>query len=96
MKTGFFQKGHMMLMNVIERLLAMFLHIGLTVIVYYGVLNKKSVFLFAAIFLHMLIDLFPALYQRGAVPLWSVEVWAAACSAVVVFIALRLYRKMKT
>ena len=29
----------MMAMNVIERLLAMFLHVGLTVIVYYGVVN---------------------------------------------------------
>ena len=85
----------MMAMNVIERLFAMFLHIGLTVIVFYGVINAKKGCLPAAILLHMLMDTFPALYQRGAVPLWSVEVWAALCTAVIVFIAVKLYRIMK-
>ena len=82
-------------MNILERLLAMLLHIGLTVIVYYGVVNAKKSCLPAAILLHMLMDTFPALYQRGAVPLWSVEVWAAVCTAGILFIALKLYKKMK-
>ena len=85
----------MMAMNVIERLLAMLLHIGLTVIVYYGVINAKKAYLPMAVLLHMLMDTFPALYQRSAVPLWSVEVWAAVWTAVIVFIAGKLYRKMK-
>ena len=83
-----------MAMNVIERLFAMLLHIGLTVIVFYGVISEKKAFLLLAILLHMLMDTFPALYQRGAVPLWSVEVWAALWTAVVILIAVRLYRKM--
>ena len=85
----------MMAMNVIERLLAMFLHIGLTVIVYYGIINAKRACLSMAVLLHMLMDTFPALYQRSAVPLWSVEVWAAVWTAVIVCIAGKLYRKMK-
>ena len=85
----------MMAMNVLERLFAMSLHIGLTVIVYYGVISEKKGFLPLAILLHMLMDTFPALYQRGAVPLWSVEVWAAFWAAVTGFIAARLYQKMK-
>ena len=85
----------LMAMNVIERLLAMLLHIGLTVIVFYGVKNEKKVFLPLAILLHMAMDTFPALYQRGAVPLWSVEVWAALWTAIVVFIAAKLYKSMK-
>ncbi|MBR6186937.1 MAG: YhfC family intramembrane metalloprotease [Clostridia bacterium] len=85
----------LMAMNVVERLLAMLLHIGLTVIVFYGVINTKKGFLPLAILLHMAMDAFPALYQRGAVPLWSIEVWAALWTAVVVFIAVRLYKKMK-
>ena len=85
----------MMAMNVVERLFAMSLHIGLTVIVYYGVISEKKGFLPLAILLHMLMDTFPALYQRGVVPLWSVEVWAAFWAAVTGFIAARLYRKMK-
>ena len=85
----------MMAMNVIERLFAMSLHIGLTVIVYYGVINGKKLCLPLAILLHMLMDTFPALYQRGLVPLWAVEVWAAVWTAIVVFIEVKLYGKMK-
>ena len=86
----------MMAANIIERLFAMLLHIGLTVIVYYGVINTKKSCLPAAILLHMLMDTFPALYQRGAVPLWSVEIWAAAWSAVIISAAVKLYRKIRT
>lgn len=49
----------MMAMNVMERLFAMLLHIGLTVIVYYGVCNAKKACLPAAILLHMLMDTSP-------------------------------------
>ena len=86
----------MMAINVVERLFAMLLHIGLTVIVYDGVINARKDRLPAAILLHMLMDTFPALYQRGAVPLWSVEVWAAFWAAAVLFIAAKLYQKMRT
>ena len=85
----------MMAMNVIDRLLAMLLHIGLTVIIYYGVLNAKKNCLPSAIILHMLMDTFPALYQRSVVPLWAVEIWVALWAAVIVFVAVKLYRKMK-
>ena len=85
----------MMEMNVVERLFAILIHIGLTVIVYYGIVNGKKTFLPLAIILHMLMDIFPALYQRGVIPLWTVEVWAAVWTVIIVFIAMRLYRKMK-
>ena len=84
----------LMAMNVMERLFAMLLHIGLTVIVFYGVINAKKGCLPLAILLHMAMDTFPALYQRGAVPLWSVEAWAALWTAVIVFIAVRFYKRM--
>ena len=85
----------MMAMNVLERVLAMLLHIGLTVIVYYGVINGKKLFLSLAILLHMLMDTFPALYQRGVVQLWMVEIWAALWTAVIGFIAVRQYGVVK-
>ena len=92
--TAVFDYG-MMAMNVIERLFAMLLHIGLTVVVYYGVVTAKKSCLPVAIILHMLMDTFPALYQRSVVPLWTVELWAGVWTGVVVFIAVNLYRKMK-
>jgi len=85
----------MMALNVLERLIAMFLHIGLTVIVFYGVVSKKKRFLPLAVLLHMLADTLPALYQRGLAPLWTVEVWGALWTAVTVLIAAGLYKKMK-
>ena len=84
-----------MVMNVIERLFALLFHIGLTVIVYYGVVNARKACLPVAILLHMLMDTFPALYQRGLVPLWAVEVWAVVWTVAVVFIAVKLYGEMK-
>ena len=82
-------------MNVIERLLAMLAHIGLTVIVYYGVSKGNRVYLPVAIILHMPMDIFPALYQRSVVPLWTVEIWGALWTAGIVLIAVKLYGKMK-
>lgn len=92
--TAVFDYG-MMAMNVIERLFAMLVHIGLTVVVYYGVVTATKSCLPVAIILHMLMDTFPALYQRSVVPLWTVELWAGVWTGVVVFIAVNLYRKMK-
>ena len=83
----------LMAMNVMERLFAMFIHIGLSVIVCYGVCSAKNACLPTAIVLHMLADTFPALYQRGLVPLWAVEGWAALWTFVIVFIAVKIYRQ---
>ena len=85
----------MMGMNVIERVFAMLAHIGLTVIVYYGVVNGKKGYLSLAIVLHMLMDTFPAIYQRGLLPLWSVELWVAFWTVMVMLFAVSLYKKMK-
>jgi uncharacterized membrane protein YhfC len=84
----------MMAMNVMERLLAMLMHIGLTVIEYYGVVNAKKLCLPAAILLHMLADTFPALYQRGILPLWAVEIWIAFWTLMIMLIAAKLYKRM--
>ena len=86
----------MMALNVVERLFAMLLHIGLTVIVFYGVVTGKKGCLPLAILLHMLMDTFPALYQTGALPLWPVEVWTAFWTIVVGALAMRLYRRLNT
>ena len=85
----------MMVLNVVERLFAMLVHIGLTVIVYYGIVRAKKGYLPLAILLHMLMDTFAALYQKGVAPLWTVEVWGALWVIVIVVIAVKLYRKLK-
>ena len=82
-------------LNVFERFAAMFVHIGLTVVVFYGVVKAKKGYLPLAILLHAATDTVPALYQRGVVPLWPVELWAALWTAAVVLLAVRLYRKLQ-
>lgn len=57
-------------------------------------LRKKYEKTLASGILHMLMDTFPALYQRGVVHLWTVEIWAALWTAVIGFIAVKLYRIM--
>lgn len=83
----------MMALSVIERILAMLIHIGFTVIVYYGVVNAKKFYLPMAIILHMLADTVPGMYQRGIVPMWTVEVWFALWTVICVLIAVKLYKK---
>ena len=83
-----------MALNVIERLLAMFMHIGFSVIVYYGVVNEKKICLLLAILAHILVDIFAGLYQRGVVSLLMAEIWTAFWTAVIVVIALKLYKRM--
>lgn len=84
----------LMAMNVIERILAMLAHIGFSVIVFYSVFRGKKAFLPMAIILHMLMDTAPAMYQRGILPLWVVELVAAFWVALIALIARRLYRSL--
>ena len=84
----------MMALNVLERLLAMLLQIGMTVLVFFGVHTSTRGCLPLAILLHMLADAFPALYQRGVLPLWTVELWGVLWVGILGCIAVRLYRKM--
>lgn len=83
-----------MFMNVIERLIAIIAHIALSVIVFYGISRAKKSCLPLAILLHMLLDIFAALYQRGVVPLWTVEVWAACWTALIAVVAFKFYKKL--
>lgn len=78
---------------VVERVLCMLLHIGFTVIVFFGVKNGGRKYLPAAILMHMAVDLFPALNQRGLVSIWVCELWLLLWSCIVCLTAIRLYKK---
>ena len=85
----------MLLLFTLERIFVMVIHIGLTVIVFYGVSEKRKVFLCLAILLHMLVDVFPALYQRAVIPMWLCEVWLAVWVVIIVILSVKLYKKIK-
>ncbi len=80
---------------VFERIVCMFAHIGLTVIVAYGVEKSKIKYLFFAVISHMIFDIFPALYQRGEAEILAMEIWLAVCTALLTAWSVRLYKNMK-
>jgi uncharacterized membrane protein YhfC len=83
-------------LSIVERILAMFIHIGLTVVVFFGVSEKRKGFLMLAILLHAAVDVFAVLYQCSVISILACELFMILCTAIIVFIAVKLYRKMKT
>lgn len=81
-------------LSAFERLLCMFVHTALTVIVSYGVFTSQKKYLAAAVLLHAALDTFAALYQRGAVSLAAVEIWLLLWTVPITLWSISLYRKM--
>ncbi len=80
----------MCLWTMLERAAAILLHIALSIYVFLAARDKtqRSYFPFA-IALHAVADMPAALYQRGMVPIWAVELWLLVFSLY----ALRSARK---
>ena len=78
------------ILNMVERTFAVIFHIALSVFVFVAVRNRaqRSWFPFA-IALHAIVDMPAALYQKGMLPMWAVELWLA----VAALYALRSARK---
>lgn len=90
--------GPMMgLLNIVERVLVMSAHISLTLVVAYGLDTGKSrLYLPLAILAHALVDVFAALYQRGAVSMLLCEGWVLLWAVLLAVWAVRLYKKLNT
>lgn len=65
-----------------ERFCAVLFQIGLSLLVLYAVKNRKSIFLFLAIFLHAFVDFFAVLYQAGAMGLAFVEILTGIAAVI--------------
>ena len=85
----------MFIVGFVERVFAMIIHISLSMVVWRAVNKKGNIWLFpAAIILHAAIDIFPALYQAGAVTsIALVEVMVGGFSLAVAGFAFWLFRK---
>ena len=79
-------------LNVFERFCCMFLHIGLTVVVAYGIKKGQKKYLLFAVLAHAVTDTLPALFQRGVVAMWAVELWLLACAVIMTVWGMKLYR----
>lgn len=69
---------YMYLLGGFERVVAVMIHIVLSLLVLYSLRRGKSLFLLYAILIHAAIDFLPAMYQAGAIPFEIVEIFLVA------------------
>ena len=80
---------------MIERILTLTLHIGLSIFVFKAVKDKKYIWYFLAIILHAITDMPAALYQTGQLSLLFVELWCATLAIISICIGIKLYKGMQ-
>lgn len=80
---------------VAERIFCMFIHIGLTIAVAYGIFTKRKIYLPLAIVVHAVVDFLPCLYQRGIGSMWAVELWLLVSAVLLTLWGRKLYSKMR-
>lgn len=85
------------LLNVVERILAIILHVSLSVVVFASIKMKGKLWFYpAAVVLHAIFDVPAALYQRGVITsLPLIEILLLAGDIVIVLIAVVIYKMMK-
>ncbi|MGN0552879.1 MAG: YhfC family intramembrane metalloprotease [Oscillospiraceae bacterium] len=85
------------LIDVAERLIAITLHVSLSVVVFASIKMKGKLWLFpAAIALHAIFDIPAALYQRGVItslPLMEILLFVEA--VIIAIVAVKIYKQMK-
>jgi uncharacterized membrane protein YhfC len=81
----------------VERVLAVALHIGFTMLVFYAVKKRKMFWLFTAIVAHMAVDAVTPLLKYAGVQLsvWAAEGVLAVMAAVMVFVTIRFKPLLK-
>lgn len=67
--------SYLMLFAGVERLGALAIHIGLSIFVLYGIKEGKKAYLLYAILIHAVINFPAALYQKGLINVFVVEVY---------------------
>lgn len=79
-----------------ERIFAMMVHIGLSVVVFYGVRTRRARWFFIAVLLHAATDFPAALFQKGIInSLLLVEAWALLMGVLTLCLGIKLYKIMK-
>lgn len=84
-----------MLIDVLERIMAMTLHIALSVVVFKAVREKKTGYLLLAILLHGIFDIPAALYQCSAISRWFAELLLFTCAILIAVYAGKIYKNLK-
>lgn len=84
------------LLGLFERCMAVLLQLGMSMIVFYGIVTKKIQYYFFAMLLHITADFPAALSQKGVVsPKWIVELILIPFAIGALYIAIKLFKKLK-
>lgn len=85
------------LINVVERLIAITLHVSLSVVVFASIKLKGKLWLFpAAIVLHAVFDIPAALYQRSVITNMALtELFLFVEAVIIAIVAVKIYKKLK-
>ena len=84
------------LLSPVERVIALVLHMGLSVLVWQAATQKGKLWMLpAAIGLHALVDALAVLLQQYGVPVLAIEGAMVLMDVAVVFLARRVYREME-
>ena len=82
------------LVGIVERISAVVLHIGLSVLVWQAAVKPGKFWLYlAAIGLHALADALAIIIQGFGAPIWAIECAIAVFALAVAFLARQIYRK---
>ena len=84
--------SYIFLFGIIERILAIALHISLSVFVFYAVREKRLPLFFLALLFHFVMDA-AAVLLSSVLPALLVEVFIALCVASAVLIARKIYNE---
>lgn len=87
-----YSNGPYILLGGLERIFAIMLHIGLTMIVLYGINKNKIRYLFLAIILHGLVDFIVVLLSSLGINILLVEGWVGICALVGLIITIKYKR----
>lgn len=82
-----------MVLDVLERILAMALHIAFSIVVFHSVKSRKFLYLFLAISLHAAVDVPAALFQFGVLSRISEECLLVCGAIVCIVVARAVYQK---
>ncbi|MEN8076681.1 YhfC family glutamic-type intramembrane protease [Clostridioides difficile] len=87
--------GFQVLIGGFERLFAMCIHIGITMMVLYGINKRQKRYLLFAIIIHGIVDSMLGILQYFGVGLIGIEVWVMICAIVSVIYTIKCKGKFE-
>lgn len=79
----------------IERILAITLHVGLTLLVLYGINKRKNIYLLLAILIHGTTDAVVAILSSSGFGMNIVEIWCAACAVLLLLFSIKIRKNFE-